>query len=82
MSGSETFYSMGDRLRRMYLESAYNTPEEFLASLEVPDHPEPPMAVGCTKDPECADAGGLCDDVRECGSAYPVEPSVGRSNHE
>ena len=40
---SETFFSMGDGLRRMYLESAYDTVEEFLASLEVPDYPEPPQ---------------------------------------
>lgn len=37
----EPFFSMGDGLRRMYLESAYDTPEEFLASLECPDYPEP-----------------------------------------
>lgn len=37
----EPFYRMGDGLRRMFLESAYDTVEEFLASLEVPDHPEP-----------------------------------------
>jgi hypothetical protein len=37
----EPFFSIGDGLRRMYLESAYDTPEEFLASLEVPDYPEP-----------------------------------------
>lgn len=38
---TELFYSMGDGLRCMYLESEYDTPEEFLASLECPDYPEP-----------------------------------------
>jgi len=37
---SEPFFSIGEGLRRMYLESPYDTPEEFLASLEVPDSPE------------------------------------------
>ena len=35
----EPFFSIGDGLRRMYLESPYDTVEEFLASLEVPDAP-------------------------------------------
>ena len=37
----EPFFSVGDALRRMYLESAYDTVEEFLASLECPDFPGP-----------------------------------------
>lgn len=37
----EPFFGMGDGLRRMYLESAYDTVEEFLMSLECPDYPEP-----------------------------------------
>jgi hypothetical protein len=34
---------MDDALRDMFLDSAYDTMEEFLASLEVPDCPEPPQ---------------------------------------
>lgn len=34
---SEPVYSMGDGLRRMYLESDYDTVEEFLESLKCPD---------------------------------------------
>jgi hypothetical protein len=37
----EPFFHMGDALRRMYLESVYDTVEEFLTSLECPDFPEP-----------------------------------------
>lgn len=35
----EPIYPIGAGLRRMYLDSDYETPEEFLASLECPDDP-------------------------------------------
>jgi hypothetical protein len=37
----ELFFRIGDGLRRMYLESCYDTVEEFMAALECPDYPEP-----------------------------------------
>ena len=37
----EAFFNIGDGLRQMYFESVYDTPEEFLESLECPDFPEP-----------------------------------------
>lgn len=55
---------------------------EFLRLLAEAGYAVTPMAavsgtgkagIGCTKDPECARVGGLCDDVRECGSAYPAD---------
>lgn len=36
----EPFFSVGDGLRRMYLESEYDTVEDFLTSLECPDYSE------------------------------------------
>ena len=37
----ESFFSIGAGLRRLYLESEYDTVEEFLVSLECPDYPDP-----------------------------------------
>lgn len=37
-------------------------------------HPQDAL-VGCTKDPECEAAGGLCENVRECGNVYPTDSS-------
>jgi hypothetical protein len=32
------------------------------------------LQVSCTKDPECELAGGLCENVRECGNVGPECP--------
>lgn len=36
----------------------------------------------CRRDPYCYLTGGLCDDVRECGNAYPAPDDRSVANRD
>jgi hypothetical protein len=66
-----------DALRDMFLDSVYDTMEEFLVSLECPDYPEPPQfpklpkrhVHNCVDFPDHSAGSHLC----ECGVMWQGE---------